>query len=220
MNKSKKTMKSIIKYLRELSVVVAGIALTIGVGIWINYNNSIKDQKQYLEAINMELETNAKQFDWCIKWLQKPLRYVEYLEANYKKPLNNDSLQYYGYTDSDECGFGYVELLSPYFRTNAFEMFKISGTMRQIDKTLLQSIWDIYSRIETAKSNLDRLMRIKEEEAIKLRHLRYIEGKEVDWPMIAFYVSGYPGEMVRYCEQTSEAIKDVLVKFEQAGVGK
>ena len=47
MNKSKEKILPIIKYLRELSIVVAGIAITVGIGLWVNNNNYKEDQKQY-----------------------------------------------------------------------------------------------------------------------------------------------------------------------------
>ncbi len=44
----KKSMNPIVKFLRELLVVVTGIAITLGTGVWINNNNNKKDLKQYL----------------------------------------------------------------------------------------------------------------------------------------------------------------------------
>ena len=64
MNKSKKTIRPIVKYFRELSIVVVGVAITVGIGLFVNNSNNRKDQKQYLNAIKLELEENAKQFDY------------------------------------------------------------------------------------------------------------------------------------------------------------
>ena len=213
--KSKTLSKKFLKYFRELSIIVIGIVITIGTGLLVNNSNNKKDQQQYLDAIKLELEENARMFDLCTKKLQKSVKYADYISSIDKTSLHEDSLSYYSYTDSYEYGIGYIQSLSAMFQTNAFEMFKFSGTMRQInDKQLLQEIWRIYALIELAKLNLDRFMQMKEEEANRYRQL-YVEGKVNDVvPMQAFYISGIPGEMVRYCKQTSESIKEMLSKFE------
>jgi len=218
--KSKNSLNKIEKYFRELSIVVTGIAITVGIGFWVNNINSRKDQKQYLEAIVLELKENVRAFDWSAKWLQKPLKYAEYIKSNDKNSLNKDTLSYYSKTDNDGCGYAFTELLSGNFSTNAFEMFKSSGVMRQIkNKELLQDIWRIYAIIETSKSNIDRLFQIKGEEAMKCFQL-YHEGKTIDVPMVVFHSCGYAYEMVRFSELTSEAIKKTLLKMEEAGIGK
>jgi len=220
MNKSRETNRPILKYIRELSIVVTGIVITIGTGILVNNNNNKKDQKQYLETIKFELEENAKMFDYTTKWLQKPLKYARYLNLNDKKSLNKDTLNYYGNTDDDGCGYTYVVSMSAMFKTNAFEMLKFSGTMRQIkNKELLLSIWEAYSIIEMASLNLDMYFRRKEEEVVKNRQL-LAEGKTVDAPMYDFHTSGIPFEMVRWSRQTSEIIKETLSKFEDTKIVK
>ena len=161
-------MKPVLKFLRELAIVVTGIGITVGAGLWVNNNNIRKDQKKYLDAIIIELENNAKEFDDYSRFLQKQVRYTEYLFSIHGKPSNNDSIEFYAYTDNENCGIGYTESVSAMFPTNAFEMFKSSGAMRQIEnKKLLQSIWRIYVQIENAKRNLDRFFQIKLDEAMK-----------------------------------------------------
>ena len=219
MKKSKKPIHPIVKYLRELSIVVTGIAITVGSGLWVNYRNNEKAQKEYLDAIKMELENNVKQFDWCTNWLQKSVSYADYIRSNDKKSFNKDTLYYYSQTDNNGCGYGYTVSITAIFPTNAFEMFKFSGEMRQIkDKELLMSIWEIYAIIESAKLNIDRYFRIKEEEVMKSRQL-VADGKTPDVPMQVFYSSGIPYEMLRWSRQTSEAIKETLSKFEEAKIG-
>ena len=66
MNKSKKSIQSIVKYLRELSVVIAGIGFTVGIGLWVNNSNNKKDLERYLFAIEFELEENVKKLS-CSK---------------------------------------------------------------------------------------------------------------------------------------------------------
>ena len=38
------------KYFRELSIIVTGIAITVGMVFWVNNKNNEKDLKQYLDA--------------------------------------------------------------------------------------------------------------------------------------------------------------------------
>ena len=211
---SNEAIKAIVKYLRELSIIVAGIAVTIGSGFWINSHNNRNDQKQYLDAIQMELEDNAQKFDEYAKWLQKPFRYMDYIRLTDVQSINTDTLNFFVVTDSDGCGIFFVESVVAKFPTNAFEMFKFSGAMRQIErKELLQSIWEAYTLIETSKLNLDRFFQLKQEETMKFVQLN-LDGKADDViPMEAFHTSGIPYEMVRNCEQTSAAIKETLSKF-------
>lgn len=125
-----------------------------------------------------------------------------------------DTLAYYAETDNDGCGYWYSESVSGYFPTNAFEMLKFSGSMRQIkNKELLQDIWRAYAQIEAAKQNLDRFFQRKEEEIERLIQL-IEDGKTIGVPMRKFYTHGAPFEMVRWCEQTSKRIKKTLSKFE------
>ena len=211
--KKKKPIQSLVNYFRELSIVVIGVAITAGLGFWINNNNLKKDQNQYLGAIQLELEENARQFDYIAQWLQKSLRYTQYINSAGNNSLNKDTLQYYGRTDNDGCGFMYTGSMSAMITTNAFEMFKSSGTMRQVkNKQQLQSIWKVYAQIEMAQLNIDKYFQIKEEEV--MRFLRSNEeGKEIEVPMKVFYTSGMPHEMVRWSTQTSQVIKEALSNF-------
>lgn len=52
------SLKSITKYLRELSVVVAGIAITFIASNWISNRNAQKELANDLEAVRIELEDN------------------------------------------------------------------------------------------------------------------------------------------------------------------
>ena len=132
MNKSKKTIRPIVKYFRELSIVVVGVAITVSIGLWVNNSNNRKDQKQYLDAIKLELKENAKQFDYITQWLQKSLGYARYISSTDKNSLNKDTLYYYSQTDDDGCGYSYTISMTAFTTTNAFEMYKFSGAMRQM----------------------------------------------------------------------------------------
>ena len=99
MNKSKNLLAKLGKYLRELSIVVTGIAITIGIGLWANNHNLKKDQKQYVEAILLELNENAASFETYAKRLQKSVAYSNYLRSHDLKFINKDSINYYAGTE-------------------------------------------------------------------------------------------------------------------------
>ena len=85
-------MTKIWKYLRELSIVVTGIAITVGTGLWVNSNNIKKDQKQYFDAIILELKDNAELFDNDAKGLQKSVGYSNYIHSHDINSLSRDSI--------------------------------------------------------------------------------------------------------------------------------
>ena len=211
----KRILKSIVNYLRELSIVIVGITLTVGVGIWVNYNNQKKDLNQYLLAIKLELEENAKMLDLYAGWMQKSIRYAEYLKASDKKNLNKDTLSYYAYTSDDGCG--YMNFNSTTYilgMTSAFEMFRNSGAMRQMtDKELLMMIWRAYSGLEGTIRNIDDLFSIKRDEAMKEEALK-AEGKSIDVPMRIFYSTDIPYSIQSSCKSTSFLINKTLSKLE------
>jgi hypothetical protein len=60
MNESKISMKKIGKYLREISVVVIGVAVTLSASYWLGVKSEKRDIALHLHAIKMELEENAQ----------------------------------------------------------------------------------------------------------------------------------------------------------------
>jgi len=223
--KTKKIFKKTVKYLRELSIVVIGVAITVSIGLWMNKKSNEQDLKQYLTTVKIELEENAKNCGLYSKYLQKSVRYADYLSRTDKKSLNKDTLDFYKYSTVDfqtninysGYGCGYMNTYLPNFTsTNAFEMFKNSGAMRQMkDKELLQSLWEAYTKLEDTKFDLNESFRIKKEEAQKELQRRS-EGKPVVVPMQIFYSTDIPHSMVRRCAETSEILKETVMKLEKA----
>jgi len=221
--KTKISMKPIVKWLRELSVVVTGIALTFGIGFLVNTKNNKEDLKQYLNALKMEMEQNAEEFDYQAQMFNKSVRYADYLKSiNYTSP-DKDSLAYYAVSafsdnlDADGVGFGYMLISHPISSmTNAFEMFKVSGAMRQMkDKELLMIIWRTYTEMELAKSGVLDNYKVKEEEAIKEMQLK-VDGIPIDVPMKRFYSTDLPQSMKRKCMNTAIMLKETISELEKA----
>jgi hypothetical protein len=122
MNKSKISIKKFGKYLREVSVVVLGVAITLSVSIWISSKNEKRDMALYLNAIKIELEENIKSIEEQMEFFEKQAGYANYLKKNDKKSLNLDTI-FVNYGDY----MWYIE--NPACNSYAFEMFKTSGIM-------------------------------------------------------------------------------------------
>jgi hypothetical protein len=133
--KTKILAGAVAKYLREISVVVIGVAITLSASYWITGRNEKRDMALYLNAIKLELEDNINHLDAEVDYLEDWENYARYLKSHDKKSLHPDSIR--RGANSDVSTIKYIT-----FQTSAFEMFKISGAMRLIDdKVLLQSLW-------------------------------------------------------------------------------
>ena len=208
-------MKKTGKYLREISVVVIGVAITLSASYWITNRNENRDMALYLNAIKLELENNAKNFDYCAKMLHKSTKYANYIQSHDEKSINQDSIDYYMYTTKDGIGWGTLQSEIIYSK-NAFEMFKVSGAMRQIvDKELLMSICGTYSKMENVQLLLDLCYQRKGEEATREFYLR-VDGKQITMPMKLFYSYDLPEWMEKNCMQAAEMIRETLSKLEES----
>ena len=215
MNKSKMSMNPIVKYLRELSIVVTGIAITVGIGFGVNNNNIKKDKKQYLDAIILELKENAEKFDLYAKGLQKSVRYSNYLHSLHdNKSINKDSIDYYAWSGQDGIGWGNLDPVILYTK-DAFEMFKSSGTMRHVDdKELLLSIWKVYFAMESTQNKIDGCIQYKKE--VGMMDLQ----RPVVVRMEFFYINNVPQNMVDLCESAAVLIRETVSKLEKSKIVK
>jgi len=219
MNKSKISAKPVLKFLRELAVVVTGIGITVGTGLWVNNHNIKKDQKQYLNAIILELKENAENFYDFARRLQKSVGYSNYLYSHDEKSLNIDSINYYAYDDADGLGWGNhnPEIL---YNEDAFEMFKSSGAMRQIDdKELLLSIWRVYHLMGSTQKYIDAQLQYKREEGMRERQM-IDDGKVIVGRQRWFYINYVPLLMKKYCESTMEFIRETVSELEKSKIIK
>ena len=213
-------MTKIGKYLRELSIIVAGIAITVGIGLWTNNRNIKKDHKQYVKAVILELEENAENFENYAQRLQKSVRYSNYLHSHDLKSLNQDSIQYYAGTGPDGgIGWGDIRPVLLYSE-NAFEMFKSSGYMRQIDdKELLLSIWRVYQQIKYTQNVIDANIRFNNELAMNDVQ-RIYAGEQGVVISLLFYKNNTPLNTVIACDSLVELIRATISKLEQSKIVK
>ena len=211
MNKSKFSINQIGKYLREISVVVIGVAITLSVTVWISHKNEKKDMALYLNAIKLELKENMKELDQAIEEMKPSYRYSIYLQTHDKKSLNQDTLRRY----IPVCYSFYTCT----FKTNAFEMFKSSGIMRLMDnKELLMELWGVYADLSTLKQSYDEYYRRKwnyMEKDFALQGIDYEKEQMIlnVVPMYDFYRIGF--SFLSETEEMLEALKEVVSKLEE-----
>jgi hypothetical protein len=188
-SKTKISTNKIVKYLREISVVVIGVAITLSVTLWISRKSEKRDLNLYLNAVKMEMEENINVLNNYIKFTRFEIKYSNYLLSIDRKSLNVDTLFYY----VENCFSN--QIFS--FKTYAFEMFRTSGNMRLIeDKELLLTLWRVYDNLSMLTKILDDYSQIKLEEMKKDLLLFDINNftpetfKNIT-PMYNFYTLGY-----------------------------
>ena len=211
--KQKKSMKSIGKYLRELSIVVTGIAITIGIGLWVNIKNNEKDLKLNLDAIRLELEGNIMYIITREASLIPEYKYAEYLKSHKKDNLDFDIIK-----DFAQNSYTNVDFI--FFKTGAFEMFKSSGVMRLLqNKELMQKIWDTYFWLHRQEVAFEKLTQMKIDEI-----MNYVEEKKkypdkqiiplYDFYVLGFYDFYYTGIKSTY-NQLFEILNEALSVLEK-----
>jgi hypothetical protein len=208
MKKTDLSPKTIIRYIRDFSIVVAGIAVTLYVNYKVTNQGEKRDMNLYLNAIKIELEENIKELDKAVEHYQNDMKYRTYLTSYDKKSFNKDSLQSYSNT------FFNVQIFS--FKTNAFEMFKYSSTMRLIDdKELLLSIWEVYDDLSSVKNALEWISRAKWEDYRKEVSLIVENDMQITGvPMYNYYISGMPNAGLQACEDLVNQSKKLITKLE------
>jgi len=209
-------MSKIGKYLRELSIIALGVAITLSVSVWLSNRSEKRDLALYLKAIKMELEENLSTIDNAMKHFQLEANYEEYLRSHDEQTLNVDTLQHYA---TSVCyHFAKFQL-----NTNAFEMFRSSGAMRLVnDKDLLIAIWKAYNRCTSFKEVFDRYFDRKhehiEKEApfVKNGILNYTElNYVVPAALYNFYAFPQATAIINAKEEGLEPIKETLSQLER-----
>jgi hypothetical protein len=212
-DKSKFSLKTAVRYFRDFSIVVAGIAVTLYVNYQVTNQGEKRDIKLYLNAIKLEIEENIKILDVAIEGLQPSLKYSDYLKSHDKKSLDKDTLISY------QAAFYTISAYS--FKTNAFEMFKNSGVMRLVDnKELLLSLWDVYDELTSVKETTEVFFPIKLED-IKKEISLLLDGQEIKGaPMYNYHVTGMPYQVLRPCESALKKAKELLLTLEKELINK
>ncbi|MCL2650869.1 MAG: hypothetical protein FWD60_07595 [Candidatus Azobacteroides sp.] len=215
-------MKKIGKYLREISVVVIGVAITLSASYWITNSKEKRDMALYLNTIMLELEANKNILDKTIEQLQSSVKYADYLRSHDKKSLDPDIIKAYS------CY--YYDATPIIIKTNAFDMFKTSGNMRFVDnKELLLSIWDAYSVLVELSQQFEMFTQIKIEEIKKesqlfsLPNIYSLSAEEIlkNVPMYNYYVNINASQsLLQSSEKASMKISETMAKLREETVIK
>lgn len=153
--REKSGYKKLTSYLRELSIVVAGIAITFIASNWISSNKEQSDLREDLEAIKTELQDNLNMIRQRTDFYERTARASRYLSSDKLENLNGDSIAYYL-----DGILGQIFMLT--YKTSAFETFKSSGSIRVMrNKKLSRSIMDSYTSLESTKNDNDNYMTLK-----------------------------------------------------------
>ncbi|MDR2972507.1 MAG: hypothetical protein LBU83_11365 [Bacteroidales bacterium] len=212
MNKYNIPFDKLVRYIRDLSIVIAGIAVTLYASGWVTKNSEKNDLKLFLNSIKIEMEENIKVIDEAMEFIQPCLKYSEYLQTNDKKSLSADTIMKY------LPNIYYSRSFS--FKTNAFEMFKSSGSMRLMNnKELLLSIWDVYTELADLKDFFDWYDKTKTDDMIKeVSSVIVVKNKELDFnksiiPMYNFYLIGLPENVPKECGKVMTKAKELVERL-------
>lgn len=212
-------MNKIGKYLRELSIVVLGVAITLSAGVLINNWNEKRNIDIYLKAIKIELEENMKAIDNWTKYMQDGARYEKYVSSHDNQPLNEDTLTYYA---KNIC----YDLIKFEIRTNAFDVFRNSGAMYLLnDKELVLSIYDSYQIFDRLNEVLLLYYEKKQENVLKELPILRKKGRwlldaedykklnyDVPVPMYNFYILHFSSDMIN-SKKNLAPVKATLAKL-------
>jgi len=139
-------------YLTEISVVVISIAITFwGDGLIENYNNK-QDDKEMIEMVKQELESNIQELSDMIEHYDTDSRFGTLLSGYLfnREAIYPDSLdQYY----NRHRTFGYW-----FLKKNAFDIMRVSGTVQRAEKDLLMLLFESYDQLNVA-GNIDERYR-------------------------------------------------------------
>jgi len=213
MIKSKISISKIGKFSREVLVIVIGVTITLSASHWISNKNEKRDVALYLNAIKMELEENIKVLQDEKEYLQKEVDYANYLKANDKYSINFDTILI-------KYGKNIWSVRKPNCNSYAFEMFKLSGSMRFIgDKELLLTLWKAYNSIDLINNSLlEEGFKSKTEEIKQEMTLlsQTIQGKELTTIPMYYYYSNtiWSENMLQNCTVILDFIEKTVLRLE------
>lgn len=133
-----------LRYFRELSVVIIGVAVTFYLSGLISASNERKDLNLYLDAIRSELAYNLDCVDSLSVHYNDHIIFRQLLLDYSKVPQKStlDSIDMYSQVYNGSNTFTYKKA--------AYEMFINSGAMKTLnDKQLLLDITESYILLET-----------------------------------------------------------------------
>jgi len=155
--KTNSKFRKFTKYLRELSVVVVGVAITFIGSTWINNYQEKNKLERHLDTVKIELEHNLAIVQGHKEYYEDLAKLSEYLRSDKPENLQQDSINPYIYVIGN--------FFTVVYGTGALETLKTSGTMNRIkNQNLSKSILDSYAALEGLKGASDSYMSRKMDE--------------------------------------------------------
>ena len=177
-------------YLRELSIVIIGVATTFLISDAISTAKEKKDLNLQLNTIYTELEENLEKVNSLIKLYDNHIRLGTLLRQTITEPeqVNKDTLRKYIMSADHMDLFIYHKA--------AYEMFVINGGMKLLsDRKLLLDISESYAMLEAAakENNLYNSIKLQEiQQLYKLEPKRFVSRIGITEPeykgLFNFYV--------------------------------
>lgn len=207
-DKTKNSIKTVIRYIRDLSIVIAGIAVTLYLDSLVTNQSEKRDLQLYFNAIKLELEENMEILDEAIENMEQSVRYSDYLRSHDPDTLDKDTINSFAHVYNGASAYTY--------KTNAFEMFKNSGSMRLVeDKQLLLSLWDVYSDLEDRKISSEFLFNQSWEEMMRELTLK-VDGQPIKFAsQYKFYVAGFHYSLLRDYKESLEKVREFVLILEK-----
>lgn len=200
----------VVKYLRELSIVIIGVAVTLAASSIVNDFKEKRDLKQQLNIIHAELESNVERLDGLIDFYGRHGKLSNFLIESIENPQTGtiDSINKYSSIIGEIYPFTY--------KRGAYDMFLNSGAAKLLtDRNLLLDITESYTMLEIIKGDYDKYVEMKIIEIQKFNDLgrkniyNVIDITSPEYSnMFNFYTSIRKGE---YPVETREHIEKVLL---------
>ena len=212
MKKSKNALLKTGKYLREISVIVLGVAITLSVSQWLNNRGQKQDIAIYLSMIKTELETSIRNLEEAkTENFMLQIQYVNYLLSHDVNSRSADSIASY------QNAWGNANMFVT--SSNVFELFKNSGVMHLIDdKELLLSLWNVDFRLRAVDVMFNLYFQEKWNELRQeLPSIRAGRDVRIYPPLYDFYINtpfSLPHAVIRTIEIYLDVAREALAKLE------
>jgi hypothetical protein len=207
-------MEKIIRYVRELSIVVIGVAVTLCASSIVGMIKEKQDLNLQLAAIQTELEFNLERAGEIIDFYKRHEHLGQVIMKNIDHPQQvNDSI--------NKPNSGVARIAPFVYKKGAYEMFINSGAMKLLaDRKLLLNITECYIWLESTKEGSQRYNDAKMQEFTKLNNLdtkTYLGDIDISDPrfhgIINFYIGfngfGYTPESAKeQIEKTLSLLKN------------
>ncbi len=133
------------EYMRELSIVILGVAVTFISSALISSHNTRKDIRDNMSMIKIELEENIKKIDKAIEAIDKDVDAASAILSGDLRSIPTDTLVAYSNSLTNISLFSYTQ--------DAMEILKISSLAPHIEnKQLLLGIIKSYEAMNSMKT--------------------------------------------------------------------